>query len=84
VEKFVRFFESAGLSCAVVQVPGRQYPVQTWYTRTPEPSPVEAAAIAAWQVHESGRPGDVLVFLPGQEEIEDCAELLLQREQAWY
>ncbi|MDO5101567.1 MAG: ATP-dependent RNA helicase HrpA [Lautropia sp.] len=36
------------------------------------PSAVEAAVIELWQQ----KPGDVLVFLPGEREIRDCAEHL--------
>jgi HrpA-like RNA helicase len=31
---------------------------------------------ASWQIHEAEPPGDVLVFLPGQEDIEALTELL--------
>lgn len=55
------------------------------YTPTPEPSYMEAALVAAAQVHmhatppEEGSPGDVLVFLTGQDEIEAMERLLLDR-----
>lgn len=37
---------------------------------------VESALATAIQIHEEADEGDVLVFLPGQEEIEDLASLL--------
>lgn len=37
-------------------------------------------SVSIFQVHISqGVPGDILVFLTGQEEIEACADILTQR-----
>lgn len=38
--------------------------------QTPQEDYVEAAVKQALQVHLSGAPGDILVFMPGQEDIE--------------
>lgn len=81
VAKFVRYFPGA----AAARIQGRQHPVQVMYTPTPEPSYMEAALIAAAQVHVrapppvEGSPGDVLVFLTGQDEIEAMERLLHDR-----
>lgn len=51
--------------------------------QTPQEDYVEAAVKQALQVHLSGAPGDILVFMPGQEDIEvgwkgrHCPTLLL-------
>lgn len=37
---------------------------------------MDAALCTALQIHEEAEDGDVLIFLPGQEEIEDLAALL--------
>lgn len=55
---------------------GRQFPVEVFYTPAPEPSYVDAALAAIWQLHSQEGPGDVLVFLTGQEEIEAVQQLL--------
>lgn len=34
---------------------------------------MEAAVKQSLQVHLSGAPGDILIFMPGQEDIEVCA-----------
>jgi len=56
--------------CPVVRTAGRAYPVEVVYRPTDRPG--SAAAVAA-AVEEAlagpGDPGDVLVFLPGAEEI---------------
>lgn len=38
--------------------------------QTPQEDYVEAAVKQSLQVHLSGAPGDILIFMPGQEDIE--------------
>ena len=73
--KFQNYFFEA----PVIQVPGRRYPVDIYYTKSPEPDYIEAAVITALQIHisqaeelfkEENFGGDILIFLTGQEEIE--------------
>ena len=73
--KFQNYFFEA----PVIQVPGRRYPVDIYYTKSPEPDYIEAAVITALQIHisqadelfkEENYGGDILIFLTGQEEIE--------------
>jgi len=52
-------------------VAGRQYSVETFYTPTPIEDYVDAALRTTFQIHfAEPYPGDILVFLPGQEDIE--------------
>ena len=52
-------------------VAGRQYPVETFYTPTPIEDYVDAALRTTFQIHfTEPLPGDILIFLPGQEDIE--------------
>lgn len=60
-------------------VSGRQYPVQVLYTRAPEESYVDATVAAVLQLHQDEGPGDILVFLTGQDEIEACQRLITER-----
>ena len=73
--KFQNYFFDAPL----IKVPGRRYPVDIYYTKSPEPDYIEAAVITALQIHisqaeelfdEDNLGGDILIFLTGQEEIE--------------
>ena len=73
--KFKNYFSEA----EIIKVPGRRYPVDIYYTKSPEPDYIEAAVITALQIHisqadelfdEDNNGGDILVFLTGQEEIE--------------
>lgn len=72
VETFQNFFEGAD----TIRIPGRMFPVQTMYTKEPQEDYIDAALCATMQIHEGLDEGDILVFLPGQEEIEDLALLL--------
>lgn len=60
-------------------VQGRQHPVELQYTGLPEDSYLDAALTTVLQIHLEEQPGDVLVFLTGQEEIESLQQLLRHR-----
>merc|ERR1719281_1367224 len=69
---FLEFFQGA----QKVDCPGRLHPVALHFTPKPEVDFLEAAMICVLQIHLERPPGDVLVFLPGQGEIEGLMELL--------
>ncbi|CAL5193656.1 unnamed protein product [Lathyrus oleraceus] len=62
-----------------VHIQGRQFPVDLFYTRFPETDYLDAALITIFQVHLGEAPGDILVFLTGQEEIEAVERLINER-----
>ena len=72
-QKFQQYFNDA----PIFNIPGRRYPVDIHYTSQPEANYLAAAITTVFQIHISQGPGDVLVFLTGQEEIE-AAEQSLQ------
>ncbi|XP_039033597.1 pre-mRNA-splicing factor ATP-dependent RNA helicase DEAH1-like isoform X2 [Hibiscus syriacus] len=74
-EKFSDFFDSA----PIFRIPGRMYPVEIHYTKAPQADYVDAAIVTALQIHVTRPPGDILVFLTGQEEIETTEEILKHR-----
>ncbi|XP_034467437.1 pre-mRNA-splicing factor ATP-dependent RNA helicase DHX16 isoform X2 [Hippoglossus hippoglossus] len=74
-ERFSCFFDDA----PVFRIPGRRFPVDIFYTKAPEADYLEACVVSVLQIHVTQSPGDVLVFLTGQEEIEACCELLQER-----
>uniref|UniRef100_A0A8B9VLE9 RNA helicase n=1 Tax=Anas zonorhyncha TaxID=75864 RepID=A0A8B9VLE9_9AVES len=47
--------------------------------QAPEADYLEACVVSVLQIHVTQPPGDILVFLTGQEEIEACVELLQER-----
>mmetsp|Transcript_9498 Transcript_9498/g.14237 ORF Transcript_9498/g.14237 Transcript_9498/m.14237 type:complete len:720 (-) Transcript_9498:2743-4902(-) len=69
-EKFQAYFGGAPL----MKVPGRTFPVEVFYTAEPERNYVEAATRTAIQIHQCEGPGDILVFLTGEQEIEQACE----------
>uniref|UniRef100_A0A667WQ88 RNA helicase n=1 Tax=Myripristis murdjan TaxID=586833 RepID=A0A667WQ88_9TELE len=74
-ERFSCFFDDA----PVFRIPGRRFPVDIYYTKAPEADYLEACVVSVLQIHVTQPPGDILVFLTGQEEIEACCELLQDR-----
>lgn len=65
--KFQKYFDNAPL----LKVPGRTHPVEIFYTPEPEKDYVEASVRTVVQIHQYEDPGDVLLFLTGEEEIEE-------------
>jgi len=74
-EKFSEFFDNA----PIFRIPGRRFPVNIFYTKAPEADYVDACVVTILQIHVTQPLGDILVFLTGQEEIETCQELLVER-----
>ena len=82
-EKFSRYFNNA----PIVKASGRLYPVSVTYLerevhmsdergRFSVRPMVEAAAKLVLDIHKSGKEGDVLVFMPGKDEIRMASEIL--------
>ncbi|KAK7238984.1 ATP-dependent RNA helicase [Aureococcus anophagefferens] len=86
-EKFAKYFDG----CPVLRVPGRTHPVDVYHSKQTQVmtrfgpasrSYVGAAVDVALQLHRSQPPGHVLVFLTGQDEIEEaCANLRTEAAQ---
>jgi len=75
-DKFSNYFDDA----SIFMIPGRMFPVDIYYTKSPESDYVDASVVTVLQIHVSQPlPGDILVFLTGQEEIEIATEILTQR-----
>ncbi|EXX60552.1 Prp22p [Rhizophagus irregularis DAOM 197198w] len=77
-EKFSKYF----FDCPIFSIPGRKFPVEVLYTKEPESDYLDAALITVMQIHLSEPPGDVLLFLTGQEEIDTACEILYERMKA--
>mmetsp|Transcript_7357 Transcript_7357/g.11638 ORF Transcript_7357/g.11638 Transcript_7357/m.11638 type:complete len:700 (-) Transcript_7357:228-2327(-) len=68
--KFQDYFDGAPL----MKVPGRLHPVKIYYTPKPERDYLEAALRTVMQIHISEPEGDILLFLTGEQEIEDAVK----------
>ncbi|KAB5589803.1 Pre-mRNA-splicing factor [Ceratobasidium theobromae] len=81
--KFQKYFSTGGEGTVapLLKVPGRTFPVETFYTQEPEPDYVEAAIRTVLMIHQAEDEGDILVFLTGEEEIEDaCRKIRAEAE----
>jgi len=73
--KFSEYFYQA----PIFTIPGRMFPVEILYTKEPETDYLDASLITVMQIHLTEPPGDILVFLTGQEEIDTACEILYER-----
>jgi pre-mRNA-splicing factor ATP-dependent RNA helicase DHX38/PRP16 len=73
--KFSDFFGR----CAIFNIPGRTFPVQVFHSQVPADDYVEAAVKQVMKIHLTMPPGDVLVFMTGQEDIIATCEVLSER-----
>jgi ATP-dependent helicase HrpA len=85
-EKFTRAFQNA----PVIEVSGRQYPVDVEY-RPAESFPsksdgfdyVDLAVKAVHYIKQKKKPGDILVFMPTEQDILETCERLEGRKYVW-
>nr|GEV73047.1 pre-mRNA-splicing factor ATP-dependent RNA helicase DEAH1-like isoform X1 [Tanacetum cinerariifolium] len=80
-QKFSEYFDSA----PIIDIPGRRYPVEIYYTEAPVADYMDAAIVWALQIHvtEPQGDGDILIFFTGQEEIETAEEILKHRTRGF-
>lgn len=72
---FASFFPG----CAIVNVPGRTHSLDIFYAPQPQEDYLEAALVSILQINLTYKYGDVLVFLPGQDDIEALEHMLLNK-----
>lgn len=64
-EKFAAYFNES----PVVEVPGRMFPVEVKYESEPIRDHIKKAAEKVQEIVASNAPGDILIFMPGEEDI---------------
>ncbi|CAI7655352.1 unnamed protein product [Penicillium manginii] len=74
-ERFSRFYGGA----PEFVIPGRTFPVDLHFSRGPCEDYVDSAVKQVLAIHVSQGPGDILVFMTGQEDIEATCELVDER-----
>ncbi|KAI9639032.1 putative RNA helicase [Dioszegia hungarica] len=74
-EKFSKFFGNA----ATFTIPGRTFPVEIFHSKSPCEDYVDSAIKQVLSIHLSSPPGDVLVFMTGQEDIEATCNVIEER-----
>ena len=75
-----RKFSSSYGQPAILSVEGRrQHPVRTFYSEEPVANYIKASAECAMNIVRldlRNNPGDILIFLTGEKEVEECADIL--------
>mmetsp|Transcript_10538 Transcript_10538/g.10538 ORF Transcript_10538/g.10538 Transcript_10538/m.10538 type:complete len:589 (-) Transcript_10538:892-2658(-) len=74
-QKFSEFFGGA----PIYSIPGRTFPVDTIFSKTPVDDYVDMAVKQAIAIHLQQPPGDILIFMTGQEDIMATCVLLNER-----
>ncbi|KAF7796079.1 hypothetical protein EIP86_007250 [Pleurotus ostreatoroseus] len=74
-EKFSGFYGNA----PTFTIPGRTFPVEIFHSKTPCEDYVDSAVKQVLQIHLSLPPGDILVFMTGQEDIEITCQVVNER-----
>ena len=74
-DRFSRFYGGA----PEFTIPGRTFPVDVQFSRTPCEDYVDSAVKQVLAIHVSQPAGDILVFMTGQEDIEATCELVEER-----
>ncbi|XP_052185783.1 probable pre-mRNA-splicing factor ATP-dependent RNA helicase DEAH4 isoform X2 [Diospyros lotus] len=77
-EKVSRFFSN----CPVLNVPGKLFPVEIFYSTESPKSYIESALKTAIDIHVREPGGDVLIFMTGQDDIEKLVKKLEERVQS--
>ncbi|KAI0344289.1 P-loop containing nucleoside triphosphate hydrolase protein [Trametopsis cervina] len=74
-EKFSGFYGNA----PTFTIPGRTFPVEVFHAKSPCEDYVDSAVKQVLQIHLSLPPGDILVFMTGQEDIEITCQVVNER-----
>lgn len=74
-KKFADFFGNV----PTFQIPGRTFPVDILFSKNVVEDYVDGAVKQALQIHLTPAKGDILVFMPGQEDIEVTCDLITER-----
>lgn len=73
--KFADFFGNV----PTFQIPGRTFPVDIFFSKNVVEDYVDGAVKQALQIHLTPAKGDILIFMPGQEDIEVTCDLITER-----
>jgi pre-mRNA-splicing factor ATP-dependent RNA helicase DHX15/PRP43 len=79
--KFQKYF-TVGEPAPLLKISGRSHPVEIFYTPEPKPDYVEAAIHTVLMIHRAEGPGDILLFLTGEGEIEEtCRRIKMDADE---
>ena len=75
LQKFTNYFESD----RVITVKGRTFPIEVFHTIQPQLDYMSACMKIILQIILFEEKGNILVFLPGQEEIDETQKMLVEK-----
>jgi ATP-dependent RNA helicase DDX35 len=79
-ERFREFFDDVHTKEAavstIISVQGRQHPVDVLYSMQPVADYLRGAVDTALTIHRHEPPGDILIFMPGGEEVDAVVRVL--------
>ncbi|XP_070188507.1 probable ATP-dependent RNA helicase DHX35 isoform X2 [Littorina saxatilis] len=65
-------------TAACMTIEGREYPVDIHYSMDPLPDYIQATVDTVMKIHFNEKPGDVLAFLTGMEEVDTVVRRLIE------
>lgn len=74
-EKFSSYF----FNCDIFTIPGRLFPVEVLFAKAPTYDYLDEALNTVLRIHITEPLGDILLFLTGQEEIDNAAAVLFAK-----
>lgn len=74
-DRFANFFGGV----PIFRIPGRTFHVEKYFAKVSNEDYVDAAVKQVMTIHLSFPPGDVLVFMTGQEDIEATCQVIAER-----
>jgi pre-mRNA-splicing factor ATP-dependent RNA helicase DHX38/PRP16 len=77
-DKFSAFFGSV----PVFVIPGRTFPVEVFFSKTTVEDYVDAAVKKTVELHIGAPDGDILVFMPGQEDIDATCDMIKEKVES--
>ena len=63
----------------IFRIPGRTFPVETYFAKSVQEDYVMSAVKQTIQIHFNSPPGDILIFMTGQEDIEGTCQILAEK-----
>ncbi|XP_046842076.1 probable ATP-dependent RNA helicase DHX35 isoform X1 [Xenia sp. Carnegie-2017] len=66
-------------TAAILSVEGRTFPTEIYYVLSPVADYIKASVDAVIGIHLEQEPGDVLVFLTGQDEVESAVSMIIEK-----
>jgi ATP-dependent RNA helicase DHX8/PRP22 len=75
-------FSEYWFDCPIMRIPGRMFKVTIHYLKDPATDYLEVALTTVLRIHVTQPAGDILLFLTGQEEIDNACQKLHDRMKA--